>query len=202
MASGTWGGRVPAPAGTAAPATRAGPSSSRSPSRNGRRRMTTSLEQASTAGNVTRPWATDPRILRQSDRKSKSPRPPATGANAPLPESPGLAVWRPVPPGGGPGGGRGLGLLPAAPGDLTRRPLQVVHPLPGRRDQRRRHQRHPGEPQQPAQGDQDPPSDEQAAVELDISLGGLIGHRLHPLSPRSTASMMPGHRAPGITLTG
>ena len=62
----------PAPAGKAAPAARVKLSRARSPSRNGRRGMQRPPWGSHHGRSVARPWATDPRILRQSDGKSKS----------------------------------------------------------------------------------------------------------------------------------
>src|SRR5215211_2565276 len=81
-----------------------------------------------------------------------------------------------VPPCLGTRGGSHLGLLPLAPGQLAGGLLQLIHPLPGRREERRADQHHARKPQKPTDPDQQPSPDQQAAVELHAPRGGVVAH--------------------------
>jgi hypothetical protein len=85
-----------------------------------------------------------------------------------------------VPPCPGAGSGSRPGLLPRAPGELAGGLLELVHPLPGRREQRRADEHHARKPQQTTDPDQHPSPDQEAAVDLNAPLGCVIAHHLRP----------------------
>ena len=105
-----------------------------------------------------------------------------------------------VPPCPGAGSGSGPGLLPLAPGDLTGRLLELVHPLPGRRQERRADEHHARKPQQTTDPDQHPSPDQEAAVDLNAPLGRVIAHHLRPFrrskDGRPEAAITSRHRRP------
>ena len=195
----------PAPAGTAAPATRAcrgrceEPEQERAASHD-KTSLRTTWREDRPASDVT-----DPRILRQSDRKAQIARPGRSRSSAALRRyARSLGPFRQAAA----PAAAAAGLRPAAAGDLARRLLQVVDPLAGGRDQRRAgDQGHAGEAEQAAHGDQHLASDEQAAVELDAHHGRAIGLRSsHPYLVvylcRRFQLRCPAHAGPGITLPG
>src|SRR5512132_1682833 len=84
-----------------------------------------------------------------------------------------------VPPCLGSRRGSHLCLLPLAPGHLAGGLLQLIHPLPGRREQRGADQHHARESQKTTDPDQHPSPDQQAAVDLHALRGCVVAHQLY-----------------------
>jgi hypothetical protein len=91
-------------------------------------------------------------------------------------------LWS-VPPCLGTCSASGPGLLPPAPGDLAGRLLQLIHPLPGRREERRADEHETRQPHKPTDPDQHPSPCQEAAVDLNAPLGCVIAHHLGSFSP-------------------
>jgi hypothetical protein len=87
-----------------------------------------------------------------------------------------------VPPCLGARGGGGPGLPPPELGGLAGRPLQLIHPPPGRRNDRGAEEQDATEPQETADSDERTSAHQESPVELNASLGCLIGHAVTPLS--------------------
>ena len=121
-----------------------------------------------------------------------------------------------VPPCSGTRRGSRLGLLPLAPGHLAGGLLQLIHPLPGRREERGADEHHARKPQKTTDPDQHPSPDQQAAVDLhalrrmrccsSASFLSPIGGRLHrrprrqqtPSTAPQTAQQTVQHRPPSL----
>jgi hypothetical protein len=85
-----------------------------------------------------------------------------------------------VPPCPGACSSSGPGLLPRTPGELAGGLLELVHPLPGRREKRRADEHEARKPQQATDPDQHPSPNHEAAVDLNAPLGCVIAHDLRP----------------------
>jgi len=88
----------------------------------------------------------------------------------------------PVPPCLGASGGGGPRLLPPELGGLAGRPLQLIHPLPGCRNESAAEEQDAAEPQETADPNERTSAHQESPVELNASLGCLIGHAVTPLS--------------------
>jgi len=88
-----------------------------------------------------------------------------------------------VPPCLGTRRGRRLGLLELAPGQLAGGLLPLIHPLPGRREERGADEHHARKPQKTTDPDQQPSPYQEAAVDLNALRGCVVA----PLADRGTA---------------